>query len=191
MALSTKKYKIFHFVIMAYLLAAFAWWAILLHKKTDEIHRLKISLDKQEQVSNLAEINSQHDSQKKMIYGEGLFFGLSILFGLVFMYKGFWSEIEVNKKLSNFLLSVTHELKTPIASLNLINRTLATKEVPDTKRQELLNLSYDESLRLESLVDNILTAAKIDSRYDFNFEPTALAELVEKRIDRFQKHITP
>lgn len=187
MARSIRKYKIFQFVIMVYLIAAFSWWAILLFKKTTEIYELKTSLIQYEATTTSDILLDQYEKQKKMIFGEGLFFGISILISLVLIYRAFWSEIQVNKKLNNFLLSVTHELKTPIASLNLINRTLATKDVRQEKRKELLDISYGESLRLESLVENILTAAQMDTSYKFNFEKNKLSELISKRIDRFQK----
>jgi len=172
---------------MIYLIAAFSWWAILLFKKTTEIYHLKTNLLQYESTTTPDALHAQYEKQKKMIFGEGLFFGISILISLVLIYRAFWSEIQVNKKLNNFLLSVTHELKTPIASLNLINRTLATKNVASEKRKELLDLSYGESLRLESLVENILTAAQMDTAYKFNFEKTDLSQLLSKRIDRFQK----
>ena len=138
MAISIRKYKIFHFVIMLYLVAAFSWWAILLFKKTTEIHGLKNQLAQYENIDQAAS-NVEYEKQKKMIFGEGLFFGLSILLGLVFIYRAFWAEIKVNKRLNNFLLSVTHELKTPVASLHLINRTLATKELQKSKQILMMN----------------------------------------------------
>jgi len=187
MARSIKRYKIFQFVIMVYLIAAFSWWAILLFKKTTNIYELRTSLAKYETNVSADQLLADYEKQKKMIFGEGLFFGISILISLVLIYRAFWSEIQINKKLNNFLLSVTHELKTPIASLNLINRTIANKDIEPDKQKALLDLSYEESLRLESLVDNILTAAQMDSSYAFNFENHDLKTLVEKRLFRFQK----
>jgi len=187
MGRSIKKYKIFHFVIVVYLIAAFSWWAILLSKKTNEIYFLKTTIAQTDLTYDKEALFEEFYKQKKMIFGEGLFFGLSILFSLVFIYRAFLSELNVNKRLNNFLLSVTHELKTPVASLNLINRTLATKNVGADKSKELLDLAWDESNRLESLVSNILTAAQMESSYKFNFESADLSALIRNRIKRFEK----
>lgn len=174
---------------MAYMLAAFAWWAILLNKKTTENYHLKnriLHLDKSYSVQTIQE---EYDTQKKMIIGEGLVFGISILLGLYLINRGYQSEIKTNKSLNNFLLSVTHELKTPVASLNLINRTLANKSLSEDKTKKLLDSAYDESQRIESLVDNILTAAQIEHSYKYNFEQVNLTELVSSRIQKFNKPI--
>lgn len=172
---------------MAYMLAAFAWWAILLNKKNEESYHLKnrlLHLDNQYSVN---EIEETYQMQRRMIMGEGLVFGISIILGVFLIHRGFWTEIKSNKKLSNFLLSVTHELKTPIASLNLINRTLANKELPQEKVKDLLHTANEESRRLESLVDNILTTAQIEQSYDYNFELINISSLLKTRIERAKK----
>jgi len=184
-----RSYKILHIAIMAYMLAAFAWWAILLNKKTTENYHLKnriLHLDKSYSVQTIQE---EYDTQKKMIIGEGLVFGISILIGLYLINRAYQSEIKTNKSLNNFLLSVTHELKTPIASLNLINRTLATKNLTPEKSKSLLDSAYDESQRMESLVDNILTAAQIEHSYTYNYEQVNLSELIAKRINKLNNPI--
>jgi signal transduction histidine kinase len=172
---------------MAYMVAAFSWWAILLSHKNKAIYDLKIELQEVTDTLQRESITREYETSKKMILGEGLVFAISILISFILINKAFWNEINTNKKLSNFLLSVTHELKTPIATLNLINRTLATKKVEEIKKTELLETAYEESLRLESLINNILTAAQIENQYHFNFEPTEINAIFEKRIARFRK----
>jgi signal transduction histidine kinase len=79
---------------------------------------------------------------------------------------------------------VTHELKTPIASLNLINKTLATKNLTPEKNKTLLKAASEEGRRIESLVNNILTAAQIEQSYSYNMESTNLSELISRYIYR-------
>lgn len=169
------------------MVTAFAWWAILLNKKNEESFLLKNQLLQYDSQYSVTEIKETYDMQRRMIMGEGLVFGISIILGLFLIHRGFWSEIKSNKKLSNFLLSVTHELKTPIASLNLINRTLVDKELPSDKIKDLLNTANEESRRLESLVDNILMTAQMEQSYDYNFENINLTELIQSRISRALK----
>ena len=65
MARSIKKYKIFQFVIMVYLIAAFSWWAILLFKKTNEIHTLKNTLLKYEPNTTAEILDQGFEKQKE------------------------------------------------------------------------------------------------------------------------------
>ncbi|MDA8692694.1 HAMP domain-containing histidine kinase [Saprospiraceae bacterium] len=179
-----KVYRILHFIIMAYMLTAFAWWAILLNKKNEENYHLKNRILHVDKSYSVQDIEIEYQTQKKMIIGEGLVFGISLLFGLFLINKAFWTEIKANKTRSNFLLSVTHELKTPIASLNLINKTLATKNLSADKNKTLLKAASEEGRRIESLVNNILTAAQIEQSYTYNLEATDLSELIRNYIRR-------
>lgn len=129
-------------------------------------------------------LNEQYEKQKKMILGEGAVFGLSILIGLVLISRAYSAEIKTNKKLNSFLLSVTHELKTPIASLKLANKTLQRSDLSESQRTQLMATCTEESLRLESQVDNILAAAQIEQVYNYNPEKTNLKALIAGRIKR-------
>ncbi len=169
------------------MLTAFAWWAILLNKKNEQNYHLKNRILHIDKSYSVQDIELEYRKQQKMIIGEGLVFGISLLCGLFLINKAFWTEIKANKSRSNFLLSVTHELKTPIASLNLINKTLATKYLPPEKNKALLKAAGEEGRRIESLVNNILTAAQIEQSYNYNYETTNLSELIAKYIQRTYK----
>lgn len=172
---------------MAYMLTAFAWWAILLNNKNEENYHLKNRILHIDKSFSVQDIELDYRKQKKMIIGEGLVFGISLLCGLFLINKAFWTEIKANKSRSNFLLSVTHELKTPIASLNLINKTLATKTLAPEKNKALLQAASEEGRRIESLVNNILTAAQIEQSYNYNYESINLSELIANYIQRTYK----
>ena len=187
MAGSIKKYRILHYAVMIYLAAAFTWWAILLNRKVTENHELKMELVETKKDVSIESLNEEFKKQKIMILSEGIVFGVSMILGLFFINKSFVSEIKMNKNLNNFLLSITHELKTPIASIKLANRTLRKPNLPPSKADELLQMGWDESLRLESLVNNILTAAQIEQTYIFNLESHDLAVLLQQRIDRLRR----
>lgn len=172
---------------MAYLVAAFAWWAILLTKRNTEIYNLKKEYLVTQNKISLQDVEKEYSISKKMVMGEGLVFAISILIGLLLINRAFWSELKLNKRLNNFLLSVTHELKTPITSLKIINKTISTKSINSEQKKELLKTAEGEINRLESLVNNILTAAQMESAYTFNFERINLSDLVSERTKRYQK----
>jgi len=126
---------------------------------------------------------------KKMIVGEGVFFGLALIIGIYFLYRSYKQELEGSKRQNNFLLSVTHELKTPLSVLSLTNQTLQSRDLPKEKQKEILIDAGLELERLEDLVNNILTATKIDHQYNAQVEEikiiTFLEELVFKLSSRY------
>lgn len=187
MATLKKKFSILHWVVIIYLIAAFSWWAILLYKKNETNYQLQKQLAAYDISFDKAEIESSYRKQKNMIISEGAVFGISILFGLLLINRAYKSELRLNQRLNDFLLSITHELKTPIASLQLVNKTLQRDGLSEDKRKDLLKTGWDESVRLESQVNNILAAAQIEQAYKFNFEKTNLYELAKSRVKRFQK----
>ena len=63
-----------------------------------------------------------------MIAGEGSVFIIIICLGAFYVIRSYYKEINLAKKEKNFALSVTHELKTPIASSKLFAETLLQRE---------------------------------------------------------------
>lgn len=180
-------YRILHVIIMVYLATAFSWWAILLYKKNEETHHLKTELAKLDASMDTTAISASYLTQKRMIYGEGIVFGISILLGLVLINRAFLTELESNKKLNNFLLSVTHELKTPITTLKLTNSTLLRKELSEDQRKSLLQSSHEDCMRLESQINNILAAAQLEQAYAYNYEELNLGDLIETHMSRYER----
>jgi signal transduction histidine kinase len=182
-----KTYRFLQFFLMAYLIAAFSWWTILLSQKNKENYELRTEILKFNNPAKVEALEEEYKRSQWMIIGEGFVFAVSILVSLLLVNRAFWTEIKANKKLNNFLLSVTHELKTPVASLKLINKTLTHRKLDSDKSLELLKTAQDETIRLESLVNNILTAAQMDNNYDYNFESIDLNNIIKERILRFRK----
>ena len=178
------KFRLLHILVIVYLVTAFSWWAILLYRKNQENYHLQQELAALDISKDLDAYTAQYEKQKKMILGEGLVFGLSILFGLFLINRAYTTEINTNNKLNSFLLSVTHELKTPISSLQLANKTLKRSDLNETQRQQLIDSCTEECQRLESQVENILAAAQLEQVYKYNPEATDLHMLISKRIKR-------
>lgn len=99
-----------------------------------------------------------------MILGEGAVFFVIVSIGFFITYRSLHKEIQVNQQQKNFLLSITHELKTPIASLKLYIQTLIKRDLNEEKRIEILTKSLKDADRLNGLVENILLATKIDDK---------------------------
>jgi two-component system phosphate regulon sensor histidine kinase PhoR len=97
-----------------------------------------------------------------MIAGEALVFFLILAVGVYFVRKTFNKELELAKEKKNFILSVTHELKTPIASSKLFAETILSRDIPKEKRDDILDKIIKDQTRLEKLVENILLISKVE-----------------------------
>lgn len=184
------------YIVMFYMLLALIWWSILLHEKNKEIFDFKIELITLQAekngtlltaVENTAEykiIQDKFERQNMMIMGESMVFGFLLILGMWFIQKAFNKELESNNKVKNFLLSITHELKSPIASINLVLDTLVKRELPHLTVKELSSDALIESNRLEKLINNILLSIKVNEAYQYNFENVSLKEFIEKIIKK-------
>ena len=87
---------------------------------------------------------------------------------------------------SEFVSTVTHELKTPLANIRALNETLASGRGDAEMSREYALLAVDEAKRLTRLVDNLLAYAKIADVADiYSFEPVALEAAIDKALREF------
>lgn len=86
-----------------------------------------------------------------------------ILIGLVFYMVLTIKEIRLNQRQSNFVDSVTHELKSPIASLRLYLETLQMRKLDDERRAEFYNVMETELGRLDQLISHLLEVGRLDA----------------------------
>lgn len=139
---------IFFYVLSTYVVLQFLWWGF---------HLIELS-------NELAVQNNTNKSRIFMVIGEGSVFFLILLLGLWKIRTSIQKDIQLSQRQSNFLLSVTHELKTPLASNKLYLQTLLKHQNLDPNKQEkMLKEALNSSNRLESMIENILTATRLDN----------------------------
>jgi signal transduction histidine kinase len=95
----------------------------------------------------------------------GLIFFLLIIAGMVLNTIFLVHEIRRNEQHDAFINAVTHELKTPVASIRLYLQTLQTRDIDDTKRREFYQVMLDDSERLLHTIDQVLRAGSTASRF--------------------------
>ena len=88
-----------------------------------------------------------------------LFFG-AIVTGLILNTSFLVREIRKNEQHDSFINAVTHELKTPIASLRLYLQTLQRREIQDGQRREFYQLMLEDTDRLMNTVEQVLKAGE-------------------------------
>ncbi len=85
-----------------------------------------------------------------------------VLVGLTFYMVLTIKEVRVSQQQSNFVDSVTHELKTPIASLRLYLETLQIRNLDDSQRNSFYNVMEGELRRLDQLISHLLEVGRLD-----------------------------
>ena len=159
-----RKNLILFIVLLAYVSLQSIWWLYNIYRLSAEVTH-----------------ESNMDRKFYMILGEGGVFFVILFTGFLLTYRSFNKEIQVGNQQKNFLLSITHELKTPIASLKLYLQTLLKRNLNSTKQAEILNKSVKDADRLNALVENILLATKIDDNgLPLNPEELDLSLMMEK-----------
>jgi signal transduction histidine kinase len=93
-------------------------------------------------------------------------------------------EIRRNEQHDTFINAVTHELKTPIASIRLYLETLQTREVSETRRQEFYRIMLSDAERLQHTVEQVLKAGVAGQRPKLGHRaPVDISALVHETVE--------
>jgi signal transduction histidine kinase len=95
----------------------------------------------------------------------GVIFFLLIIAGMVVYTIFLVREIRRNEQQDSFLNAVTHELKTPVASIRLYLQTLQTRDLDADKRREFYRIMLEDSDRLLHTIEQVLRAGSARSRF--------------------------
>jgi two-component system sensor histidine kinase SenX3 len=114
-------------------------------------------------------------------FGSLLF--LLLIAGLVLIVILLLREVRLNERQSNFVSAVTHELKTPVASLKLYLDTLEYRDVAPERRAEFYRTMRQDIERLNGTINTVLSAAKYTDRPVVEPHPLDLARLTRRAID--------
>jgi two-component system phosphate regulon sensor histidine kinase PhoR len=148
-------------LILAYIFLQLAWWGYLI---------------------------VEHSPEKIwMVVGEFSVFFILLNLGMRRLRRTIQEETNLNRQQKNFLLSVTHELKSPLASIKLYLQTLQKRDLDKEKQSTFIRNSLVDIERLDDLVGNMLLATKFENKtYSFPKEKINFTEIVQKNLENFQ-----
>jgi len=201
--------RILSYVVIAYMMLAFGWWSVLLFTKNQDAFNAKKDKMALLMVAN-GSIRTQSDleateayqvlyqdykKQEWMIFGEVLVFTIILVIGVVLINRGYNKEIRSAKQRRNFLLSITHELKSPIASIRLVLETFQKRQLKTAQKEQLLRNALSETERLNRLVNDLLLSARLETAYQPNREmvdlPALLQDLVQMLDSKYPQRPFP
>ncbi len=145
-----RRLSMLFYLLTAYILLQFSWWAYLLI----DLNTKYYSTGGSETVR----------IKVLMIAGEGSVFLIFLLTGIYIMQRTIRKDISLVKQQRNFLLSITHELKTPLAAIKLCLQTMEKRQdLQADQRLPLQRSAIENTERLHNLIDNVLLATRIES----------------------------
>lgn len=155
-----------YWFLLVFIVAAWVWWFISLEKQNKQMfdyRSAQLNKDDPAYTQKLFEINDQRERKTAQFISEGITFLLVTLVSAVFVYRATKRQIMLSLQQQNFMMSVTHELKTPIAVTQLNLETLQKRKLDETQQNKLIAVALQETNRLNVLTNNILIAAQLES----------------------------
>ena len=182
--------SVVYWFLLSYMLAALLWWFIALEKQNRLIANIRLGEFKKDDISyilKVAEVESAAKRKTIQYIGEGLTFLGLIMFGAVFVFRATRRQIRLSHQQQNFMMAVTHELKTPIAVTQLNLETLQKRQLDDGTKQKLIVNTLQEANRLNTLCNNILFASQLDAGiYSKHLQEINFTDLIHGCIDDFR-----
>ena len=169
----------FVYNLVIFVLAQLVWLAVLLlwiywYVKNNIIF---------EQVGEKISPQIVYDAPSVFPFVGGIVLLVGLSFSLVLIFRHLNVQIRLTTLYDNFIANVTHELKSPLSSIQLYLETLNSRDVPEEKRKEFYGLMMRDSERLKNLINSILEIAAMDlKKFKRDFEVYKADETIKKII---------
>jgi len=181
---------IVYWFLLVYIVVALIFWYLELNKQNQQMYEYRIAqLQKDAPNFNreLAAIEEAKRKKQSQYIGEGGVFLLLILVGAVFVYRATRRQFILSRQQQNFMMAITHELKTPIAVARLNVETLQKRKLQEDQQQKLIGNTLQEVNRLNTLTNNVLVASQLETGvYRLNKQQINLSRLATEAITDFQ-----
>jgi two-component system, OmpR family, sensor histidine kinase CiaH len=191
-----RRATILYWTLLTYIVAALVWWFISLENqnkdmKGHKIVQLRTTVDSMSAPalyhSGLQKINKDYKKNRAKYIGEGIIFLLVICVGAVLVYRYVRRQFNVQQQQQNFMMAVTHELKTPISVVKLNLETMQKYSLEPARQKKLMEVMLKETARLNFLTNNILVASQLEGGgYKLSKEELDLSDLLKDCIADFR-----
>jgi K+-sensing histidine kinase KdpD len=176
------------------MVAAFIWWYVALVKQNELLTATKIETLKargEVDQQHIAKIEAFATRKTKQYIGEGLTFLMLFLLGAIYVYRSLLKQLKYSTLQQNFMMAVTHELKTPIAVTQLNLETIVKRDLQPAQQQHLIENTLKETKRLDALCNNILLASQFEmGQYETSKQMVDLSIITAQCIQSFEERYT-
>ncbi len=183
--------SITYWFLLLYIIAALFWWFIALNKQNVVMAKMSLAeinvndVNFNEKTNRIEEFRNRKTTQ---YLGEGITFFFVIIIGAVIIFRATRKQIRFSESQQNFMMAVTHELKTPIAITQLNLETIKKRNLSDELREKMIDDSLKEVARLNNLCNNSLWAAQLDAgSYRSEKEEINLSEIISNCVLKYKK----
>ncbi len=191
-----RRTTVLYWTVLLYIIAALVWWFISLNQQNTsmrdfQIINLRTRVDSTAHPllyqQELSRINNHRDRNRSKYIGEGSIFFLLILVGAGFVYRSVRRQFRLQQQQQNFMMAITHELKTPLSVAKLNLETLQKYNLDPEKQKKLIRTTLDETARLNFLTNNILISSQLESGgYKLSSEELDLSDLLKDCLQDFR-----
>src|ERR1700754_770943 len=179
-----------YWILLAYIVTGLGWWFIALQRQNHQMTRYQLQqlkLDNPAYEARVDAIQIEENNKTAQYIGEGSIFLLIILVGAIFVYREVRRQIRLQLQQQNFMMAVTHELKTPIAVAKLNLETLQKHKLDEAKQHKIIQARLQEVGRLDTLANNILIASQLEGGgYIQVKESLDLSTLVQQSVQDYR-----
>ncbi len=183
-------FSFWFWILLVYVIAALVWWFISLERQNHQMTALKLSAlkkDNYQYTVKYKEVQDLRNRNTAKYVGEGIAFLALILVGAFFVYRSIRKQMEYNSLQQNFMMAITHELKTPIATTRLSLETVLRRKLDEVQQQKLLLSALSETNRLNILTNNILLASQMEEKnFQRDNDDINLADVVETVVSDYK-----
>lgn len=169
----------FAYNLIIFVLAQLVWLAVLLlwiywYVKNNIIF---------EQVGENISPQIVYDAPSVFPFVGGIVLLVGLSFSLVLIFRHLNIQMKLTALYDNFIANVTHELKSPLSSIQLYLETLNSRDVPEEKRKEFYGVMMRDAERLKNLINSILEIAVMDKKkFNNELEVYKVDETIKKII---------
>lgn len=189
-----KRITLLYGFVLFYIVAALVWWYISLEKQNRDMASLREkNLESQQNLLTPDRyeraLESIHKTRKRntaKYLAEGIAFLTLALTGALFVARSVRKQFRVQQQQQNFMMAVTHELKTPISVARLNLETMQKHQLDPEKQKKLITKTLQETARLNFLTSNILVSAQLEGGYASTREELNLSDLVRDCVQDFR-----
>lgn len=175
-------------LLLIYAISALLFWGASLLQQSRAIYDIERA-DLPHQIDSVKspalyrksfnELNDRFEQRNRQYIGEGSTLLLILLAGAVVVYTSLQRRARLQRQQTNFMLAVTHELKSPIAGMKLSIQTLQKHQLSEEQRRQLLSRCIQEADRLSELCNNMLVTSQIEGRqYNAANERLSFSDIV-------------